>query len=154
MGRERGRRVENSGEDGGRNLNASFTPTLQNFSILPPKRSYEAASTETSSGPQKSIEGWILIVANIHEEASEEDIEDPFSDHGYVQHMTVNRDRRTGRIKSALVEYAEKVREGRRAKRAMKRARMSDDERANPNLLPSFRVKHKRPSTTLTDRNC
>ncbi|GMI06075.1 hypothetical protein TrRE_jg13144 [Triparma retinervis] len=70
--------------------------------------SYEAASTETSSGPQRSIEGWILIGTNIHEEASEDDIEELFSDHGYIQHMTVNRDRKMGRIKSVLVEYGEK----------------------------------------------
>jgi RNA-binding protein 8A len=49
-----------------------------------------------------------LLTPPLHPQASEDDIEELFSDHGYIQHMTVNRDRKMGRIKSVLVEYGEK----------------------------------------------
>ena len=41
-------------------------------------------------------------MTGIHEEASEEDIEAPFDDIGYLQHIIVNRDRRTGRVRSTV----------------------------------------------------
>jgi RNA-binding protein 8A len=57
-------------------------------------------------GPLKSVEGWVIFVTGLNEEAQEDDITDTFSEHGNVKLVKMNFDRKTGRGKGyALVEY-------------------------------------------------
>ncbi|KAI9227307.1 MAG: hypothetical protein DHS80DRAFT_6239, partial [Piptocephalis tieghemiana] len=56
--------------------------------------------------PTVAVEGWIILIANLHEETAEDSLYELLLDYGKVQNLHLNLDRRTGYVKGyALAEY-------------------------------------------------
>ena len=72
--------------------------------------------------PAESVDGWVVLVAGIHEEATEDDILEKVEKYGQVKNIHLNLDRQTGYAKGyALIEFSE----SREAEEALKGLRGS-----------------------------
>eukprot|EP00927_Polykrikos_kofoidii_P006302 TRINITY_DN1255_c0_g1_i1.p1 TRINITY_DN1255_c0_g1~~TRINITY_DN1255_c0_g1_i1.p1 ORF type:complete len:148 (+),score=31.04 TRINITY_DN1255_c0_g1_i1:74-517(+) len=92
--RQSGRRIKGRGTEGDKR----YSGKSGRFERLP--------DDTADSSSARSIEGWVIIVSGVHEEAQEEDVFEAFAEYGDIKNLHLNLDRRTGFVKGyAFIEY-------------------------------------------------
>ncbi|OMO51717.1 hypothetical protein COLO4_37539 [Corchorus olitorius] len=122
-------------------------------------RDFESLGSDGGPGPQRSIEGWIILVTGVHEEAQEDDLHNVFGEFGEIKNLHLNLDRRTGFVKGyALIEY-EKFEEAKKAISAMDGEELLtktinvDWAFSNGPSTGAFKRKNARPGRTHRSRS-
>ncbi|KAL6752499.1 hypothetical protein V8C86DRAFT_2753144 [Haematococcus lacustris] len=103
--------MDEDGKAGSRNERKGRGHSLpQNVEERYGRARFSELDPKSPIGPTPSIEGWVVFVTGVHEEAQEEDLHEAFSEFGEVKNIYMNLDRQTGFVKGyALIEYKKKT---------------------------------------------